>query len=204
MLLQIKRFSEKLLLPLGRKLKRIPANYFTLLGLISAFITFIGFIFNNLILIIVFLFIIEFFDQLDGVVARLQGPTKLGSFLDSTLDRMGDFFLFFGLILGGYTNLLIGMLVFIGAFLTSYTRAKIEALGGNNLYGVGILERTDRVPILFMGAIFQIWFTTALWWTMVILAIGTNITVLQRIIFAVRKFSKKNHSLKMEQFYPIC
>ncbi len=192
MLLQVKKFSEKLLLPLGKKLKRIPANYFTLFGLISAIITFMGFLFQFLLLIIVFLFITEFFDQLDGVVARLQGPTKMGSFLDSTLDRIGDFFLFFGVILGGYTTLLIGMIVFIGAFLTSYTRAKIEAMGVDNLYGVGILERTDRVPILFIGAILQVWFPTAIWWTMIFLAIGTNITAIQRIIFAYRKFSIRN------------
>ena len=192
MLLQIKKFSEKLLRPLGRKLIGIPANYFTLFGLISAIITFFGLIFNSLVIIIVFLFITEFFDQLDGVVARLQGPTTLGSFLDSTLDRIGDFFLFIGMILGGYTTMEIGLIVLIGAFLTSYTRAKIEALGVDNLYGVGLLERTDRVPILLIGAIFQIWYLTALWWTMIILAIGTNITVLQRIIFAFRKFMKKN------------
>ncbi|MFW9901661.1 MAG: CDP-alcohol phosphatidyltransferase family protein [Candidatus Thorarchaeota archaeon] len=194
MLLQIKKFSEKLLLPLGRKLIGIPANYFTLFGLISAIITFFGFIFNSLVIIIVFLFVTEFFDQLDGVVARLQGPTTLGSFLDSTLDRIGDFFLFIGVILGGYTTMEIGLIVLIGAFLTSYTRAKIEALGVDNLYGVGLLERTDRVPILLIGAIFQIWYLTALWWTMIILAIGTNITVLQRIIFAFRKFMKKNET----------
>jgi len=192
MLLQIKKFSEKLLLPLGKKLVKIPANYFTLFGLISAIITFFGFIFNYLIIIIVFLFIIELFDQLDGVVARLQGPTKWGGFLDSTLDRIGDFFLFIGVIIGGYTTFEIGIIVLIGAFLTSYTRAKIEALGIDNLYGVGILERTDRVLILVIGSILQIWFTTSIWWTMIILAIGTNITALQRIIYAFRKFSKKN------------
>ena len=190
MLLQIKRFSEKLLLPLARKLVKIPANYFTTLGLISAVITFFGFIFHYLIIIIIFLFITEFFDQLDGVVARLQGPTKLGSFLDSTLDRIGDFFLFSGVIFGNYTSVEIGIIVIIGAFLTSYSRAKIEALGVDNLYGVGIIERTDRVPILFIGSIFQIWFPLSIWWTMIILAVGTNITVLQRIIYAFRKFSK--------------
>ena len=141
-------------------------------------------------IVIVFLFITEFFDQLDGVVARLQGPTILGGFLDSTLDRIGDFFLFIGIIFGGYTTLEIGILVLIGTFLTSYTRAKIEALGIDNLYGVGIIERTDRVLILFIGSIFQIWFPTAIWWTMIILAVGTNITALQRIIYAFRKFSK--------------
>ncbi|NVM34671.1 MAG: CDP-alcohol phosphatidyltransferase family protein [Candidatus Lokiarchaeota archaeon] len=192
MLLQVKKFSAKLLFPLGKKLVKVPANYFTLFGLISAIITFFGFIFQFLIIIIVFLFITEFFDQLDGVVARLQGPTTLGGFLDSTLDRIGDFFLFIGVILGGYTTIEIGLIVLIGAFLTSYTRAKIEALGVDNLYGVGIIERTDRVPILFIGAIVQIWFSTALWWTMIILAIGTNITVIQRIIFAFRKFSSNS------------
>lgn len=192
MLLQIKRFSEKLLLPLGKKLVKIPANYFTLFGLISAIITFFGFFYQCIVISIIFLFITEFFDQLDGVIARLRGPTKLGSFLDSTLDRIGDFFLFFGIILGGYTTMEIGLIVLAGAFLTSYTRAKIEALGIDNLYGVGIMERTDRVPILFVGAIFHIWFPTALWWTMIILAIGTNITALHRIIYAFRKFSEKS------------
>lgn len=195
MLLQVKKFSEKLLLPLGRKLTRIPANYFTFLGMISAIIAFIGFYFQNLPLIILFLFITEFFDQLDGVVARLQGPTKMGAFLDSTLDRIGDFFIFSGVILGDYISIEIGLIVLIGAFLTSYTRAKIETLGIESMYGVGLIERTDRVPILFIGSIFQIWFPTAIWWTMIILAVGTNITAIHRILYAYNKFSKKKQNL---------
>ncbi len=193
MLLGVKKFSEKLLLPLGKKIKKIPANFITTLGLFFAFLTLLSFVVQNLVFIIITLFIVEFFDQLDGVVARLQGPTKLGAFLDSTLDRIGDFFIFFGIILGGYTNVYIGLITLAGAFLTSYTRAKIESLGVPNLYGVGLLERTDRVPILFIGSIFQIWFPTAIWWTMVLLAIGTNLTVLQRIVYAFKKFSEKNH-----------
>ncbi len=157
--------------------------------MVSAVVVFLGFYFQFLLIVIIFLFITEFFDQLDGVVARLQGPTKLGAFYDSTLDRIGDFFIFVGPIFGEYTTREIGLIVLIGVFLTSYTRVKIEALGVSSLYGVGLLERTDRVPILFIGAILQIWFPTAIWWTMIILAIGTNITVLQRIIFAFRKFS---------------
>lgn len=192
MLLQIKKFSAKLLLPLGRKLKKVPANYITLIGMISAIVVFFGFIFRLLPIIIIFLFITEFFDQLDGVVARLQGPTKLGAFYDSTLDRIGDFFIFVGVIYSGYTTLEIGLIVLIGAFLTSYTRAKIEALEDSSLYGVGLMERTDRVPILFIGTILQIWFSTAIWWTLIILAVGIIITVIQRIVYAVHNFSKSN------------
>jgi len=191
MLLQIKRFSEKLLLPLGKKLTKIPANYFTTFGLFSSIITFFGFLFQNLFIILIFLVITEFFDQLDGVVARLQGSTKFGAFLDSTLDRIGDFFIFTGVFFGGYTSIEISIIVLIGAFLTSYTRAKIEALDANDLYGVGLLERTDRIPILFIGAIFQIWFLKAIFWTMIILAIGTIFTVIQRILYAYNKFSIK-------------
>ena len=198
MLLQVKKFSGKLLLPLARKIKRIPANVITSLGLLFAILTFFSFIFNILFFIIICLFITEFFDQLDGVVARLQGPTKLGAFLDSTLDRIGDFFIFTGVILGGYTKIEVGLLVLIGAFLTSYTRAKIEALGIDNLYGVGLIERTDRVPILFIGSILQLWFPTSIWWTMVVLAVGTNFTALQRILFAYRKFSNKEEIQKKD------
>ena len=194
MLLQVKKFSGKLLLPLARKIKRIPANVITSLGLLFAILTFFGFIFNILFFIIICLFITEFFDQLDGVVARLQGPTKLGAFLDSTLDRIGDFFIFSGVILGRYVSIELGIIVIVGAFLTSYTRAKIEALGIDNLYGVGLIERTDRVPILFIGMILQIWFPTAIWWTMLFLAIGTNLTALQRIVFAFRNFSNKEQT----------
>ena len=192
MLLGVKKFSEKLLLPLGKKIKKIPANFITALGLFFAFLTLLSFMVQNLLFIIITLFIVEFFDQLDGVVARLQGPTKLGAFLDSTLDRIGDFFILFGIIIGGYTHIYIGLITLAGAFLTSYTRAKIESLGVPNLYGVGLLERTDRVPIIFIGSIVQIWIPTAICWTMVFLAIGTNVTVLQRIVYAFKNFSEKN------------
>ena len=191
MLLGVKKYSEKLLLPLGKKIKKVPANVITLLGLIFAISTSFFFFYHNLLFIIISLVLVEFFDQLDGVVARLQGPTKLGSFLDSTLDRIGDYFIFFGIILGGYTETYIGLITLAGAFLTSYTRAKIESLGISNLYGVGLLERTDRVPIILIGSILQLWFPFAIRWTMIFLAIGTNITVIQRIVFAFKKFSKK-------------
>ena len=191
MLLGVKKYSEKLLLPLGKKIKKIPANVITALGLFFAILAFLFFIFHFFPLIIISLALVEFFDQLDGVVARLQGPTKLGSFLDSTLDRIGDYLIFFGIILGGYTEIYIGLITLAGAFLTSYTRAKIESLGIQNLYGVGLLERTDRVPIILIGSILLIWFPTAIWWTMIFLAIGTNITVIQRIVYAFKNFSAR-------------
>ncbi len=191
MLLQVKKYSEKLLLPLAHKLKIIPANVFTILGMTFAIATFIGFYFRALPYIITFLFFVEFFDQLDGTIARIQGITVYGAFLDSTLDRVGDFFIFVGTIIGMYTSFEIGLITLLGAFLTSYTRARIEALGVENLYGIGLLERTDRIPILLIGTILQLWFFYAIWWTMILLAIGTNITAIQRIIYAHKNFANQ-------------
>ena len=171
MIFQIKKFSQKLLLPLGRKLSNIPANAFTILSLFFSIITGLSFYYELLPLIIICLFLIEFFDQLDGVIARLQGPTKFGAFLDSTLDRYGDAAIFLGIILGNYTTPILGLLAFIGAFLTSYTRARIEGLHDKSLGGIGLLERTDRVPLLIIGAIFQIFFTDAIWWIIIIMII---------------------------------
>lgn len=192
MLFRVKKFSEKLLLPLGTKLSKIPANYISICGFISAILVFIGFSFKWILLDIIFLCFIFLLDQLDGVIARLQGVTKFGGFLDSTLDRYSDILIFVGIILGEYTEIIIGFIVIFGAFLTSYTRAKIEALGIVSLSGVGLLERTDRIPILIIGTIIQIWIPFAIWWTMVILAIGTHLTAIQRFIFAYKNLSHKS------------
>ncbi len=192
MLFRVKKFSDKLLLPLGKKLKKIPANYISICGFISAILVFLGFSFKWILLDIVFLCFIFLLDQLDGVIARLQGVTKFGGFLDSTLDRYSDILIFVGIIIGEFTEIIIGFIVIFGAFLTSYTRAKIESLGIVSLSGVGLLERTDRIPILIIGTIIQIWIPFAIWWTMVILAIGTHLTAIQRFIFAYKNLSHKS------------
>ncbi|MCP4762760.1 MAG: CDP-alcohol phosphatidyltransferase family protein [archaeon] len=190
MLFQVKKFSEKLLLPLGKRISKTPANYISIFGLIASIFAFIGFSFNVILLAIVSLFFIEFFDQLDGIVARLQGTTKFGGFLDSTLDRYGDFLIVFGIIIGGYCSYLLGLIVLVGAFLVSYTRARMEGLELKKIGGIGLFERTDRIPTLFIGSIlfiiFPMWDPSALFWTMWILAVGTHITAIQRIYFAYK------------------
>jgi archaetidylinositol phosphate synthase len=193
MLLGIKKFSEKLLYPIGKKLSHLPANFITILGLLCAIIASFGFYAHNLFIAIIFLFLLEFFDQLDGVIARIQGPTEFGGFLDSTLDRYGDICIFVGIVIGGYIYPLLGFIVLSGAILTSYTRARIEGLGVNSLSGIGLLERTDRIPILFIGTLVQIWIPTAIWWTMIILAVGTHITAFQRIIYAYKNLSHETN-----------
>src|SRR6476661_8811470 len=88
------------------------------------------------------------FDVLDGTVARRSNKSStFGAFLDSTLDRVADGFVLGGIavfyatsrIHGSVPLMITALLGLVGAFLTSYTRARAEALGLDAK--VGLLQR---------------------------------------------------------------
>ena len=95
------------------------------------------------------------FDVVDGTVARRSGrSTVFGAFYDSTLDRvadgfvMGGFAVFFATRWGPAALVMVAVCVLglIGTYLTSYTRARAEALGVDA--SVGVLQRPERVVLL--------------------------------------------------------
>ncbi|GAB4480592.1 MAG: CDP-alcohol phosphatidyltransferase family protein [Anaerolineae bacterium] len=125
------------------------------------------------------------FDSLDGAVARLSGRvTRFGALLDSTLDRYGEAFLLAGL---GYhlaqsdrpVGLLLVFATLTGSIMVSYVRARSEGLRIDNK--VGILTRVERVILLIL-ALLTGQVLIGLW----VLAIGTQVTVLQRLWHAAR------------------
>jgi len=146
-----------------------------------------------------FLLISGFFDALDGVLARLYGEvTPFGGFLDSLLDRYADAFVFSGIILGWLlTNtvwIFWGFTALVGSLLVSYSRARAEA-AGTKMESVGIAERAERIIILAAASFLSTvpsW-ADALRWSMLLLAVLTNLTVLQRVIY-FRKASKKKEA----------
>lgn len=102
------------------------------------------------------------FDLLDGAVARATGRTsKLGGFLDSTLDRAGEGVVYLGLVIGllevGYQlGPQLAAAAMASAFMVSYTRAKSESLGftpGTGMAKIGLAPREVRIGILTAGLI---------------------------------------------------
>lgn len=73
------------------------------------------------------------FDVFDGDVARMSNKvTKYGAFLDSTLDRFTEYFVFSGFIYYFRHDFKMVFLLFTSLFLStmvSYTRARGEGLG---------------------------------------------------------------------------
>ncbi|MBN2085464.1 MAG: CDP-alcohol phosphatidyltransferase family protein [Anaerolineales bacterium] len=119
-------------------------------------------------------------DALDGTMARLRGkPTRFGAFLDSTMDRYSELFIFGGLaVYFGFASDVLGVAVAfaaaIGSVMVSYTKARAEALGFE--CKVGLLTRMERYMVLCPLLILNLPFLAA-----AAVAVLANFTALQRI-----------------------
>jgi CDP-diacylglycerol--glycerol-3-phosphate 3-phosphatidyltransferase len=136
------------------------------------------------------------FDMLDGALARAKNEaSRFGAFLDSTLDRYSEAFVFFGLLLyyeqtaPGSTEVRLIYLAVIGSLLISYARARAEALGFE--CKVGLLERPERIVLIVFGLL-----TGWMWLTLWALAILTHITAIQRIYHVWRQGGATSKSAK--------
>jgi CDP-diacylglycerol--glycerol-3-phosphate 3-phosphatidyltransferase len=127
-------------------------------------------------------------DILDGALARAGGrTTPFGSFLDSTLDRVGEGAMLGAIALifsrhGNEVALAATIAAIAGSFLVSYTRAKAEGLGLRGDVGLG--SRAERVVVITAGLVLAPW--GVLQWAIYLLAATAWLTVVQRILH-VRK-----------------
>jgi len=171
-------------------------NIISFIGLVFAFLSALSYaIWQNsslsLLLAAVLLLLSGFCDALDGVVARIyEQTTAFGGFLDSLLDRYADAIVFAGVIVGGLCDTLWGLVALIGALLVSYTRARAEATG-TKMESVGIAERAERIIVLATVSIVAIFWLPALNIGIILLALLSNLTVLQRALYMYRELGKK-------------
>ena len=125
------------------------------------------------------------FDFFDGAVARLAGSdSDYGAFLDSVVDRYSDLAVLLGILVyyetrGDTTGSIATMATLAGTFMVSYTKARAQSIGLR--CEVGIMERPERLIALIAGATFLV-----LTPIMVLLAVLTNVTAVQRIIYTRR------------------
>lgn len=131
------------------------------------------------------LFVSGFLDLLDGAIARTSGRvTPFGGFLDSVLDRYTDLLVMCGILIvsvrGGSLFYIVSTFVAsIGIAVIPYARARAEAAAFE--CKTGFMERPERLVLLLIGLFFGL-----LPYVIVILAVLTHLTVIQRILF-VRK-----------------
>ncbi len=134
------------------------------------------------------------FDILDGKVAANTNQKSLfGAIFDSALDRYSEFFIYLGLAayFRNHWALWLTFWAILGSSMVSYTRARAEGLGIE--CKIGIMQRAERMLLLFLGAmigsLFNI-FDPAMITVLAIIAVFSNITAIQRT-FYVKKVEKQ-------------
>ncbi len=164
-------------------------------GLTPNMLTIIGMVLNGVVGLViaaghpqvggVLLILTSLFDMFDGALAKATGRgSKFGAFLDSTLDRYSEALVLLGLlwlaVQRGWTlDIFLCYVVIVGSLMVSYTRARAEGLGLE--CRVGLLGRPERIIVLCIGLILNL-LTPAL----VVLAVFTNFTAVQRIVHVWR------------------
>ena len=125
------------------------------------------------------------FDFFDGAVARLAGSdSDYGAFLDSVVDRYSDLAVLLGILVyyeqrGDISGAVLTMATLAGTVMTSYTKARAQSIAVS--CEIGVMERPERLIALIAGATFNL-----LTPIMALLALLTNVTAVQRILYTRR------------------
>lgn len=177
-----------ILQPIARGLLRlhITANVLTFLGLLLAVGVGLAAANGQMLFAGILMLLSGPLDALDGAVARQSGSAtnKFGAFFDSTCDRYAEGFVLLGLSIFGLSIIdqrlvILAFIAFWGSLLISYTRARAEGLGID--CKVGLLTRMERFILVSVMLIFN-----QILIGLIVLAILTHITALQRIVFVYR------------------
>jgi CDP-diacylglycerol---glycerol-3-phosphate 3-phosphatidyltransferase len=178
----------------------MPVVDFMIRRRVTAFhLTFIGFFGTVLAALLIYVemwklgaclfFFFSLFDALDGSLARRKNTASpLGALFDSVMDRISDSTILFAIILYGFkvenTGIFVlGLLALIASLVTSYIKAKAEIF--LEFGSIGLLQRAERVFVIFLMLLFHQYLSIGLW----VLVIGGYITIGQRLYIAYKKFT---------------
>ncbi|MEO5953805.1 MAG: CDP-alcohol phosphatidyltransferase family protein [Chloroflexia bacterium] len=181
----------------ARAIARKVASIFVKTGITPNMLTVFGFVLNAVVAYLLatnhlvagglMMLFAGLFDMLDGALAKITNKvSQFGAFLDSVVDRYSEAVILFGLLLYYYnqpssTGLIPIILIYtilVGSMMISYNRARAGALNIAN--EVGILARPERIILLAIGLLFPTVLLDPILW---VLAVGTQFTALQRIIY---------------------
>jgi len=134
------------------------------------------------------------FDAIDGALARRTGQAEpRGDFLDHIIDRYADMLILMGIIMAGYVSYFWGLIAVIGVLLTSYVGTQAQALHMGRYYG-GVMGRADRLSMIILATVINAVYPEPiakiqiLGWTVIAIAIMSQITALQRVVYVWKRF----------------
>ncbi len=200
---RVRQFVTLIMRPLAQL--GITPNTLTLLGLVLSMVTAIVIARGYFLVGGLLVLFAGIFDMFDGALARARNASStFGAFLDSTLDRYSESIILFGLFwytmqagtlqeqLWPFHHEQTWMLssiyiAVVGSLMVSYAKARAEGLGLE--CKTGLLARPERVVILAIGLL-----AGAIIWAVLLLAIFSNVTAIERIVYIGRVTRHSEHS----------
>ena len=182
-------------------------NTITILSIIAGCICSVSYIFHFFFIGSLFLFASAILDLIDGSVARMTGrETPFGAVFDWIADKYVDTVVLLGLglsgipIISGFLKVSpvwdfgVVAIAIIGSMMNTFikpvTYAEIgfterkEGKIDDPLEGIGFFGRPETVLVLVLGGL-----TGFIWISVLIIAICTNLSALQRITYLYRRYS---------------
>ena len=176
-----KTLSEKFAIPFIKIciFLKIKPNFLSVIGLLTIIFGSYSFLTSNSLMGLILIFLGSAIDGLDGPLARtLNTESKKGALLDSTIDRIGELFIWSVISIKFVSNdieLFTTISIVTASGLIPYLRAKGESLNIDNKEG--ITQRPERVIFAVLYMYFEFSFIYVY-----IFSILTWITVLQRFL----------------------
>ncbi len=173
----------------------VSPNMLTIVGLLLSFVTAAVLGQGSLFIGGLLVLFAGIFDMFDGAMARVRNAaTTFGAFFDSTLDRYSESIILLGLLFYALSHpglhdalwpfaheqmwmIALIYIAVVGSLMVSYTKARAEGLGLE--CRTGILARPERVIILAIGLLSG---TGICMWALVLLAVFSNVTAVERMV----------------------
>ncbi len=184
-------------------------NDWTALSLVPAIFGFVSLVYGHLLLAAGLFILSGLFDAIDGAVARVTGSaTNLGAFLDGIVDRYVEMFLYMGLLVFVMASQIVEFLIphyywfailISGALLPTFVRAYADHRGvvteaeDHRRMG-GILERAERLGLIFAGMILGYFNTAFLIYMVAVTGVLSHVTAIQRIAYVVEVAHRKGRA----------
>ncbi len=184
--------------PIGQWIadKNISANLVTLASLIPAALAVFALSQQEYLWAIFFITVNRFLDGLDGVVARINGSTPLGGYLDILCDFAFYVGIPIGFGLASPDNQMAAILLVAAFTVTGISFLAFASIAAKHnikegefgekafLYTTGVMEGGETITFFIAFCFFPAWFTTLA----SIFAALCLLTVLQRSFLAYRTF----------------
>jgi len=185
----------------------ITPNQISLLSLFFGVLCAVSYCYQMFILGSLFLFISAILDLVDGSVARrTEKETRFGAVFDWIADKYVDAIVLLGIGISGIPILsqfpafppasdsAVVAIAIIGSLMNTFIKPVVYAetgykdrVGGkieDPLEGVGFFGRPETILVLLIGGL-----TGFIWVSVILIAVGTNLSALQRIIYLYGQLS---------------